>query len=652
MEEKEKLHDVLITPFQEQPGATAITEGDTQPAVETLAADGEVPADRNAAPATGPAPLGTHQASSVKKPLFAGLATCLACSCVGIPAFILVTLVVLMLVDPLSLHVWGRLNGKYDSAAEIMPADTGLYLGINIGNALLTRVDRVVGPMAASEQNDPSTVLESYHASFSAAEAQQASIIDDMLASILDSSGINVPEDLTPWIGQYAGVGIFNARQDNNNLYTGPQFLFALEARNLTRADAFLETLQVNLAALRGMKFNRENYKGHNLYVEDVSGSGDTLAFGRVDRMVMIAADVSLLKNAIDSQGKTSLDQQADYSQLVDQRSRGWSASIYLDAENYQAVMESMMAQDPGANLMLYNQAYQPAWESMLMNASVIKNGLSFDTYLTYNTPAGSTTGSGTVQFNGQSFAKIIGLLPQDTVVYLAMPNFDMVSQSIISLAFANGSDPSILYDSFEEYFGFSLTDDFLNHLNGQWVVYVVPSAQGMLPQQSDLDLAISLLIEADNQLDLDMITGKLALAGQIPGLDIQTSLLDGVTYYEVSQSSIDEPILAYGQSNGYFALGTDINVLQASFTNDTPLVNNAGYLEATHNLAAGMQPFGFMDLESMFASLRERMGPDELQSFNESVGILDHISRVIMASRVLPHNISHNSIVVIMKDQ
>jgi hypothetical protein len=425
-----------------------------------------------------------------------------------------------------------------------------------------------------------------------------------------------------------------------------------MEARNLGRADSFLETFAGNLTSIQGMKFSRETYRGSRMYVQVVSGTANALAFGRTGRMVLVASDVSYLREAIDGQGKSSFIHQADYTQLVNQRPRDWSLSLYFNAENYNSILDSMSAQDPGATLMLYNLAAKPAWASTMINAVIIQNGVRLDMYSMMDNTAPSNGGTGLVQADVQAIGNIILLLPQNTVVYFAMPHFDIIGQSILSLAFGETTDPSLLYDEFEAYFGFSLTDDFLSHLNGNWVVYAVPSTSGLLAKQADLDLAISLLVEADQTLDLEMISARLALAGSNSGLDIVPSQQDGATFYQVSDSWSNDPMLAFGQAGGYFAIGTDMQVLQASFPNDQPLATSTAYLEAIKNLPAGMYPYGYMDLESMFANLREGMDAGEIQSFNDSLGALGAISQVTLSNRQVKPEINLNSITVILTDQ
>lgn len=634
--------EVLITPYHGSP--TYVQDQVSGPHLEgpSMPVMASEPVEKLSVPSAAPPAVRTGPGEAPKpsrKPLFGGLAACLACGCLGIPVFLLVSLVVLSILDPLNLHLWGRLNGRYDAAAEVMPADTTFYVGINIGNALLTRVDKVFAPMLASDQAEQSGLPGNLHADLLIPQHQQTTFIDDFLQQVLSETGVKLPEDLTPWIGQYAGIGIIDFKGSDYGAYVPASYLIALEARNLVRADAFLETLEGNLSSLQGLKFDKEIYNGLTIYVSQSTHGVPALAFGRFGRMVLIASDVNLLKDSMGRQAAQSLPQQADYSRLVVERPRTWSMSMLYNQVAYADIIQSIMESGVGASSMLNSLYAEPTWTTMLVDATVIRNGLRVDAYTTMTTPQQSL----------EQPQKIVQLLPEDTVAYFAMPRFDTLLQSTITLALTDSEDASTFYDAFEEYFGFSLTDDFLSHLSGQGVIYVVPSKNGMLPTQSDLDLAVCLLAETDNNLDLQKITFGLSNLTEVSGNNIQRQQLGELTFYQVTQSWSSDPMLAYGQSNGYFALGTDVNVLQATLSTSKPLVNSASYQGVVSFLPAGMQPFGYVDFDSMFANLREGMDSSQIQSFDDGIGILDHFSKIIMAARMVQPDVSHSTVVVLM---
>jgi hypothetical protein len=73
--------------------------------------------------------------------LLAGLVLLLCC-CVAAAA-------VIVFADPFDLHIKDRLfGGIFDAAAEAMPENTSVYVGINLLNATPNELDRVIEPFA------------------------------------------------------------------------------------------------------------------------------------------------------------------------------------------------------------------------------------------------------------------------------------------------------------------------------------------------------------------------------------------------------------------------------------------------------------------------------------------------------------------------
>jgi hypothetical protein len=188
-----------------------------------------------------------------------------------------------------------------------------------------------------------------------------------------------------------------------------------------------------------------------------------------------------------------------------------------------------------------------------------------------------------------------------------------------------------------------------LDHLNGQWAIYAVPSTHGILPDQANLTLAVGLLVQTDNQIDLQSISDKLNYAGQPMGLTVESQQRDGIKYYEVGNITGVNPVLVFGADNGYFALGTDIDALQTSSSSDTSLVNSASYQKAIDALPAGMQPSMYIDLEGLLANLREGMDASELESFNKSISTIEPIHMIASANRLIQPGVAHSSVVVIL---
>ncbi len=601
------------------------------------------------------APAGTsvQPAGSGMKPTHRITIGCFACGCVGIPLVFMLSLVFTVLVDPFNIHIWGRLNGSYDAAAEVMPADTGVYLSLNIGNALLTRVDNRLAPFTPSDATTKSSLgYEFSHVEVDPSQAEQLGLFTDLLRQIEQETGVKIPDDISPWVGQYAGIGAMGFHLDDFGALVPTGWMVALEARNLWRADAFLESVQGDLTDMQNMNFSRQSYNGVPIFVQLTSGGESGVSFGRSGRMVLVASDLEILKNAIDHPGNQSLSTQVEYSRLMDVRPRTWSASMYLSHDAVGSLIESLLHGGLASSLVSTISPLSSTWSGMLLSVTAIQEGLRFDSYSTLDVTSQSAADEEVVQKFYTPPLEMIQLLPQETVVYLANSRFELFKQSLLSYAVVDLSENGAFFDYFEQSFGFSLQDELLNHLNGEWAIYAIPSAHGFLPEQANLNLAVGLLVQADDHINLQSISEKLYFTSYSLGINVENQQQDGITYYTIGNIGDAYPTLVFGQGNGYFALGTDIDALQISSSSDTSLVNSASYQKAMNALPAGMQPTMYVDLKGLLANLREGLETSELESFNQSVSPLEPIDLIAVANGLVQPGVTHSSTVVIISSK
>ena len=573
----------------------------------------------------------------------------IALGCIGIPVFLILILLLLIFIDPFRLHVWGRIDGSYDAAAEMMPADTSLYLGVNLGNALLTRIDRIWAPFIPTSQS-PSGF--NYLRAFPGNQ-QQTTPFEGLFQQILRDTGIKVPDDLTPWIGQYGGIGIskFDDSQYGTSVPSG--WMLAIEARDSFRADAFLSTLVNNISDIRDTTFTPQTYHGAHIFVQVVASGQKALSFGRSGRMVLLATDYSILKDAIDGRGKQALSAQDNFNNLINHRPRNWSASLYLDPKlftNFAGEVMQVAGGSPETSLILPYSLNNLS--GMLINATAINGSLRIDATSNYDLSSQSATVVEDLQSMYSAPTEVTRVLPEDTVIFLANSRFDLFMQTLMRTAFTNEAEKSAFFNDFETLFGFSLQEDLVNHLNGQWALYVVPSKNGILPQQANLNLAISLLAQTDDHLDLPGITDKIKIWGPLNGINIKTQQVAGITYYMLNPGGeFPADAVTFSQNKGFFTFGTDANILQSTFAQETSLINLASYKNAVAMLPSGMQPSIYIDLQRLIADIREGMSAEELQSFNETIGIFQHVRVIASANQMKQPGVLESSMIILLSD-
>ena len=139
---------------------------------------------------------------------------------------ILFVLVIGVVVDPFNWNVLDRLNGRYDAATTVMPADTAFYVGVNVLNVNPAEIDRITKPFIQAAGDPDVEDLDGAEREFT----------DELFSE----TGINFEEDVMPWVGQFIGFGVTDVALDQFGELESAKWVLAVEARDNDLADAFL----------------------------------------------------------------------------------------------------------------------------------------------------------------------------------------------------------------------------------------------------------------------------------------------------------------------------------------------------------------------------------------------------------------------------
>ena len=577
-----------------------------------------------------------------------------ACGCAGLLLGIVVLLILFVALDPLQFHLWGRVTGSYDAAAEVMPPETDIYLGINIGNALLYRLDRSVAPFINAEQAG----FHPSHGEYSlternSASSQPAGILDDLLSQIEAETGVKIPDDISPWVGQYAGIGVVDLQFSDYGEPVPQGWIIAAEVRNMRRADAFLKTLQENLTELHDIRFVTQEYNGSQIITQATPEDQLVISFTRAGRMLILASSLDLLKNAITVPDNKSLLQQEDYDRFTSSRPRDWFASIYINLEGLSEMTDELQQSSglppampfasPGSLLNM---------QGMFMNAAAIKNGLRLDVYMTSDATSQPAIQDPQAQDLYGSVDQVIQLLPHDTVIYWAGPSFELFWKTILLAVTGSDSENEYILNEFEQNYGFSLQDDLLNYLTGQFALYAIPSTSGYISEQLDLNFAVNLLVHTEGDINFQSIADKLNAAGILGGITVVDEERAGITYHQVREYASGTPFITFGGSNSLAVIGTDLASVEAQFSNDNLLVATSRYQTTEAAFLYGMKPVMYVDLHSLLANTREGMSGSELRSFESETATLDTIDVIALAGRLAEPGMVHSSVVLILSQK
>jgi hypothetical protein len=549
----------------------------------------------------------------------------LSCGCLGLPGGLLLLLALFFLTDPLKIHLWGRLSGSYDAAAEVMPADTSLYLGINALAALPAEIQWVTESFSAAPS--PGIPLASQPSGLAAPSLhppQQIAIPGDLLGQIQRSTGIRIPDDLYPFVGQYAGVGFMTTQ-------AGESWFIAIETRPFGKADEFLQDLQRNLSDIQEMSFTTQTVSGVSITVQDVPENRQRIAFCNTGRLVLIASNLEAIRQMLSAQGARSLAQDAVYRQLVEQRQADWSFSLYLgraQAENSE--MTSQLFEE--IEDLLGSDTIE-TWNGSLLSGAIVSAGLRVDAFHAL-TPSSLPEPASQVLESLDTGNAMLARVPAQAYLYTAGPRFDLAYAALLDTSLFNSSSRRQLMDQLDVAFGFNPEAELINHLDGAWVLFLASDDEGFVPYTTDLPVAVTLLAEASNMPDLQDGLGQLTeliteSGGELEERnDGETLRIELADPFETTRA----PAAIYGMNREMFFFGTDPVWLEEALSETSPLLEAARYRQLSRSLPGSTSPVLYVDLDPFYDLLRSNMSERSRELFDESIAPFQAVQEVLVA--------------------
>jgi len=573
--------------------------------------------------------------------LLAGLVLLLCC-CVAAAA-------VIVFADPFDLHIKDRLfGGTFDAAAEAMPENTSVYVGINLLNATPDELDRVIQPFADALEIDQRSWDE---------------IIEELDRYIGEELDLTITDDIKPWIGQYVGLGIFDIRiGDSENPVS---LVVAIESRNNDAADDFIGKLRDSIE--RGEpNLDETTYQGVTLYfLPPEYGTG--IAFCRSGSLVLFSLNENDLHTAIDAQKGKSLADNSRYRDMLEKLPDKRVATVFFTSREIEDLIKKL--QSPTGEVFDQNteglgetapvlnpiitQINLNTWDASILSVSITGAGLQLDSITSYNMENISAAQRELLESMGKS-SKTIEMFPKDTLAFITSQRLDLSYDVAIETMRDLSQDISDSIDdalqSVREETGIDLENDLFHRLDGEFTIGIFPSSQGILAQEANVDLGFALLAESSDTGALantmDIFASKLEEEGA--GVDRFES--GGVELYEFLEESSGDIVFAGGIEKDHMAIASTSQTIEDLFAGNTPLAKSARYRDAISPLPDGVTPMLFLDVEGLLGIIRESLSGSSREDFDQSTRVLKSIPYVVMGYSEMKDGIIRMTLVIHVK--
>lgn len=528
-----------------------------------------------------------------------------------------------LLVDPFGWSLFDRLLGRGDTAAQAMPADTTIYMGVNLLNLTPAKIERLTSPfedaiaeMTYGEYQDSTDLRQEF---------------EDMVAQEL---GLDFEQDVLSWIGQYAGLGLSEIVVDP---YYGElqdaQLVFSVEVRDREAADDFIAKLIAALEKEQGLAFRSQSYQDIEIFEIESDYEDERWAIARSGRLMLFSQNAAGIQDAIDAQNGDSLADMKDFRTLLRQLPGERALSFYLPGSAFEDIYNADEAlQDLGLGLDV--TALYSSLKGMAGAISITDAGLQVDALVSYDLDQLSETQLEMMR-NTTSNGQLAEVFPADTMLFLNGAHLDLVwafYKEQIEEMFGSQDYEEMMAELADE-IGFDPTTELLPYLDGDYAMGLVRSQEGMLANFAGVDLGLIMLAEISDQEQVQPVVGQLMDTIQEQGVQITEKSSDGKTVYEAADMFMGSTVFAVSIDKDMLSLGTSARLLEETFSRDNNLEASETYRQVWNAFPRGTAPLMYFDLQMLLDVLNSSMDGYLFSDMEEALLWLEPLEQMAMGT-------------------
>jgi hypothetical protein len=244
-------------------------------------------------------------------------------------------------------------------------------------------------------------------------------------------------------------------------------------------------------------------------------------------------------------------------------------------------------------------------------------------------------------------------MLPEDALAFFGAQtvreSWENLRDQVISLAGISEADYDEAMIEAEKQIGFNPDTDLFPYLGGEMLFAALPSSEGMLAAQGNIDLGGVLLVGTTDSTAMGATVKDFAAALEEQGLSVDQSEAKGLTFYSAIDDSSGEPIFAFGVSEKYLLAGSSGAMLEGLFAGETSLARSDHYRLPVRALPGGMSPLLYVDIEGTLGILREGMSGSSLKSFNDAVKFLEPVPTIVAGTSSARDGVLRSTLIIFL---
>ena len=545
-----------------------------------------------------------------------------------------VAVVALLYFDPFGWGLLSRFTGRYDAVAQAAPIDSTMYVGVNLLNATPEKTDPLI------------SVFQDAFEEYTGESVGDSADFLDQINDSLDEFDITLEDDILPWIGQYAGMGVLDLDLDSYGNPGSVDVFFAVEARNKGAADDFLVKLADAISDSWDVSIDTAQYQDTTIYVVD--DPYQELAFARSNSLVILANSEDSIRDVIDAQKGESIADDPVYRDLMSKLPSERLLSFYLPASALEDLSSTVTS---GIGLFGTGlEDFYAGTSSVAFSLAIIDAGLQLDTVVAYEPDSISDNQRQLLDAAGRA-NNTAALLPRDTFAYASGQRLDLAWANYYELlSEATDGDFDEALSELEDEIGFNPHSDLFPYLDGSYALAIFPSDSGFLVELADIHIGFSIIAQtSDETAVLSVIDSFNDALEDNGGGEVDDVSTGAMTLYEATDTYMDEPVMVYGVGEGWLGIASSLEVLEA-FPNPPDALNTSeNYRAAQNYLPRGMNLVFYIDMLNGLDAIRDNMDGYAREDFDESTFFLNPIETMVGGASPFSGNTVHSTIILII---
>jgi hypothetical protein len=538
--------------------------------------------------------------------------------------------IIALIFDP-----WGivsRLTGKYDPIAQAAPPETQMLMNVNLLQIQSKDLVDLINIFVQAAGEEP--------------YADIMALMDEMEEDIEPETEIIFSEDILPWLGQFAGLGMKDFKL-GEYFETELDFFVIVEVRNKKKADEFLIKIMDEMRQENDENFLEETYERATIYELDTEYEGDRFAFSRSGSLLILSNRSEVIKEVIDASKGDSIADTEAYQQVVSELPKDRLLTFFMDLSFLESFYE---------NLELPTDLESGAEMDMLagigMSISAVEVGLQMDYIIAYNLDQMTEEQIASMQMEAGE-PMTASLFPQETYIYMASENLDQslegLQEGLLSTVEEEEIDEAM--ELFEEQYGINPQTDLFPYLDGEWALGILESSQGMLAEQFGIPLNLMLVIESSDQDALLNAAEKIADSLENTGqFDVLQTESNGIQLFELWDPIYQEPAFSYAVKDNILFISFDTWAIEDVYGDRVSLDQYSRYKDGWEAFPKDMRPIMYIDVEGILRFLTEELGELSLAE-EEDVAGFKPIKTVELAARIIDENLLHAAMIIFIED-